>query len=132
MNIDALLISLDHSECCISDQTVRTCLKTIPALKSPRAKSTFCGVHCEVPYIHQILNSDFLEFVVPNICTVKLVCKDHTRDQPNVVLIHRWSLYASLTKRKVYLWRPMKCGLYKQVVFIYRWSLEEVRLYMYY
>ena len=25
--------------------------------------------------------------------TVKLVYKDHPRDQHNVVLIHRWSLY---------------------------------------
>ncbi len=26
--------------------------------------------------------------------TVKLVYKDHPRDQKNVVFIHRWSLYA--------------------------------------
>ncbi len=30
---------------------------------------------------------------------------------------------------KVYTWGPIKCGLYKQVVFIYRWSLEQVGLY---
>ena len=30
---------------------------------------------------------------------------------------------------KLYPWGPIKCGLYKQVVFIYRWSVEEVGLY---
>ncbi len=58
--------------------------------------------------------------------TVKLVYKDHPRDQQNVVLIHRWSLYARSIVWKVYTWGPVKCGLYKQVVFIYRWSLEQV------
>ena len=59
-------------------------------------------------------------------CTVKLVYKDHPRDQQSVVLIHMWSLYAGSTVQKVYTWGPVKCGLYKQVVFIYRWSLEQV------
>ncbi len=27
-------------------------------------------------------------------------------------------------------WGPVKCGLYKQVVFVYRWSLEQVWLYL--
>ncbi len=62
--------------------------------------------------------------------TVKLVYKDHHRDQQNVVLIHRWSLYAGPITQKVYQWRPVKCGLYKQVVLIYRWSLEQVWLYL--
>ncbi len=61
--------------------------------------------------------------------TVKPVYKDHPRDQQNVVLIHRWSLYADSIAWKVYPWGPVKCGLYKQVVFIYRWSLEQVWLY---
>ncbi len=58
--------------------------------------------------------------------TVKLVYKDHPRDQQNVVLIHRWSLYAGSITWKGYTWGPVNCGLYKQVVFIYRWSLEQV------
>ncbi len=33
----------------------------------------------------------------PLSCTVKLVYKDHHRDQQNVVLICRWSLYAGST-----------------------------------
>ncbi len=45
-----------------------------------------------------------------------------------MVLIHRWSLYAGSIAWKVYLWVLVKCGLYKQVVFIYRWSLEQVAL----
>ncbi len=57
--------------------------------------------------------------------------KDHPRDQQSMVLIHRWSLYAGLITWKVYLWGLVKCGLYKQVVFIYTWSLEEVWLHMY-
>ncbi len=52
------------------------------------------------------------------LCTVKLVLayKDHPWDQQDVVLIHRWSLYAGSTTWIVYHWRPVKCGLYKQVV----------------
>ncbi len=45
------------------------------------------------------------------------VYKDHPRDQQNVVLIHRWSLYAGSITWEVYPWGPVKCGLYKQVVF---------------
>ncbi len=30
----------------------------------------------------------------------------------------------------IYPWGPVKCGLYKQLVFIYRWSLEQVWLYV--
>ncbi len=51
-------------------------------------------------------------------------------DQQNVVLIHRWSLYTGSIRWKAYLWGPVKCGLYRQVVLIYR-SLEEVSLYIY-
>ncbi len=33
---------------------------------------------------------------------------------------------------EVYTWEPVKFGLYKEVVFIYRWSLEQVSLqYLY-
>ncbi len=61
--------------------------------------------------------------------TLKLVYKDHPRDQQYVVLIHGWSLYASWIIWKVYTWGPVKCGFYKQVVFKYRWPLELVSLY---
>ena len=61
---------------------------------------------------------------------MKLVYKDHPRDQQTVVLIHRWSLYAGSITWKVYPWGLVKCSLYKQVVFIYRWSLDQVRLYI--
>ena len=47
----------------------------------------------------------------------KLVYKDHPRDQQSMVLIHRWSCYASAITWKVYPWGPGKCGLYRQVVF---------------
>ena len=56
--------------------------------------------------------------------TVKLVYKDHRRDQHNLVLIYRWSLKAGSITWKVYPWGCIHCGLYKQVVFIYTWSLE--------
>ncbi len=62
------------------------------------------------------------DFVMWN--TVKRVHKDHP-----AILIHRWSLYAGSITWKVYPWGPVKCGLYKQVVFIYRWSLELEWLY---
>ncbi len=58
--------------------------------------------------------------------------KYQPRDQQNVVLIHRWSLYAGSIAWKIYTWGPVKCGLYKQVVFIYRWSLEQVCVYVCY
>ncbi len=61
--------------------------------------------------------------------TVKLVYKDHPRDQQNMVLIHRWSLYTGSISWTVYTSGLLKCGLYKQVVFICRWSLEQVSLY---
>ncbi len=51
---------------------------------------------------------------------------------PLIMLILGCLLYAGSTTWKVYPWGLVKCGLYKQVVFIYRWSLEQVRLYMYY
>ena len=43
-----------------------------------------------------------------------------------MVLIHRWSLYAGSIAWDVYNWGPVKCGLYKQVVLIYRWALQQV------
>ncbi len=49
-----------------------------------------------------------------------------------MVLIHRWSLYGGLVTCKIFPWGPAKCGLYKQVVFIYRWTLEKVRLYIHF
>ncbi len=55
---------------------------------------------------------------------MKLVHKDHPRDQQNVVLIHRWSLNVGSMAWKIYTRGPLKCGLYKQVVFIYRWSFR--------
>ncbi len=54
--------------------------------------------------------------------TVKLVYKYCPRDKQNVVLIHRGSLCGGSTASKVYSWGPLKCGLYEQAVFIYRWS----------
>ncbi len=60
------------------------------------------------------------------VITVKLVYKDHPGGQQNVVLIHRWSLYTGSITWKVHHWGPVKSGLCKQVVFIYRWSLEQV------
>ncbi len=46
-----------------------------------------------------------------------------------MVLVDRWSLYAGSIAWKVYTWGPVKCDLYRQVVFIYRWSLQQVGLY---
>ncbi len=34
-------------------------------------------------------------------------------------------------KYNVYPWGPVEYGLYKQVLFIYRWSLEQVGLKQY-
>ncbi len=55
-------------------------------------------------------------------CTVKLVYKDHPRDQQNVVLINRWSLHAGLITWMCILLGLVKGGLYKQVVFIHRFD----------
>ncbi len=55
---------------------------------------------------------------ISNRPTVKLVYKDHPRDQHNVVLLHRWSLYTGSITRKVYLCGPMKYGLYKHGLYI--------------
>ncbi len=41
------------------------------------------------------------------IYTVKLVYKDHPRDEENVVVIHRWSLYAGSITWKVYPSEPV-------------------------
>ncbi len=49
--------------------------------------------------------------------TVKLVYKDQHTDEENVVLIHRWSLYAGSIAWKIYTQGPAN------VVFISRWSL---------
>ncbi len=43
-----------------------------------------------------------------------------------------WSLYTgglytgSILNIEIYTRGPIKCGIYKQVVFIYRWTLEHV------
>ena len=57
-----------------------------------------------------------------------LYIKITLRDQQNVVLIHKWSLYADSIAWKVYTWGSVQCGLYKAGVFIYRWSFEQVWL----
>ncbi len=56
---------------------------------------------------------------------VEFVYKDHPRDQQNVIK-HRWSEYTGSIAWKLYTWELVKCGLYKHVVFVYRWSLEQV------
>ncbi len=63
-----------------------------------------------------------------NINAVKLVytCKYHLGDQQNVVLINRWSLLCSVNSMESIHLRTLKYGLYKQVVFICRWYLEQV------
>ncbi len=38
--------------------------------------------------------------------------------------MHRRSLCAGSILWKVLPWRLVKCGVYKQLVFIYRWSLQ--------
>ncbi len=43
--------------------------------------------------------------------------------------MYKWSLYAGSITRKVYPWGSVKRGLYKQVILIYRWSLDQVWLY---
>ena len=48
---------------------------------------------------------------------MKFVYKDQCRDQQNVALIHRWPLYAGSIAWGIYSCGPVKCGLYKQVVF---------------
>ncbi len=55
--------------------------------------------------------------------TVKLIDKGHPKDQHYVVSIYSRSL-GCLIAWNVYTWGPIKCGLCKQVVFIYRWSSE--------
>ncbi len=50
-------------------------------------------------------------------------------DQQNMVLIHKRSLYAGSMQWGAYPWETVKCDLYKQVVLIYKWSLEQVWLY---
>ena len=61
--------------------------------------------------------------------TVKPVYKDRSRDHKHavcrqVVFIDRW-----ITVRIAFL-GPSKGGLYKQMVFIHRWSLGQVQLYV--
>ncbi len=44
--------------------------------------------------------------------------------------MHRWSLYAGSITWKAYHCGPVKCCLYKQVVPLYRWSFEQVWVYL--
>ncbi len=67
---------------------------------------------------------------IMHMCTVEFVYKDQPSDQQNLVLIHHWSLYAGWVTWKVYPWRPVKCSFCKHLVFIYRWSLEQVWLFL--
>ncbi len=67
-----------------------------------------------------------INYHLKNKITAKLVYKAHPRDLEIVVLIHRWSLYTGSITWKVYPWRCVKCGLYKQVVFRYWWYLGQV------
>ncbi len=46
-----------------------------------------------------------------------------------MVLIHRWALYAGSIAWKIYTWGFLNCDLYTQVVFIYRWCLEQIWFY---
>ena len=59
---------------------------------------------------------------------MKLVYKDYLRHQQSVDLLHMSGglLCAGSITWKVCIWGSVKCGLYKQVVLIYRWSLEQV------
>ncbi len=59
---------------------------------------------------------------------VKLVYKDQSRDQQNVVLMHKWSLYAGSITMSIQLRTcEMRClkagGLYIQVVFRAGWTI---------
>ncbi len=54
---------------------------------------------------------------LPHRYTVKLVYKDQSRDQQNVVLINRWSLYSGSITCYEYPWGPVNYGFYKHVVF---------------
>ena len=72
------------------------------------------------------VGQNFVNVVLVIFCfTVKLAHKDQPKDKQNVVLIHRWSFYAGSVAWKVYIWGTVYC-LYKQVVFMHRWSLEQI------
>ncbi len=72
------------------------------------------------------------KYTIINPNTLILVCKHHPRLPQKVALIHRLSLYAGTTAWKVYTCGPVKSSLYyKQMVFIYRWALEQILLYTY-
>ncbi len=55
-------------------------------------------------YPVNVLDTRQAEYIIHAICTVKLVYKHHPREQQNVVLIHRWSLYAGSIAWKIYTW----------------------------
>ncbi len=48
-------------------------------------------------FVFMYQNYTYTLTILKSTYTVKLVYKDHPRDQQNVVLIHRWSLYTSFT-----------------------------------
>ncbi len=69
----------------------------------------------------------FLKGVIEGILTCSATCIQSppwgsTTCGPYTV--HRWSLYTDSITWKLYFWGPVKCGLYKQLIFIYRWSLR--------
>ena len=70
----------------------------------------FTGVPYKLSYPFHQVHSTFHK--ISN--TMKPLYKDHLRDQQNIVLIHRWSLYAASIKWQVYIWVLVTCGFYKQ------------------
>ncbi len=64
----------------------------------------------DIMSIIMIFNSDEYKIWPTMKVTVKLYIKI-TLGNNNVVLIHRWSLYADSIPWKVYMWGPVKYGL---------------------
>ena len=60
--------------------------------------------------------------------SVKPVYKDHPREKRKVVFIGRWSLctgsFSTCSNEKPFSRETKKCGLCRQAVFLYRWSLK--------
>ena len=67
------------------------------------------------------------------IYTVKPVYNDHSRDQVIVVFVDRWSLFRGEVVHATEVAHGVAySGHYRQVVFLYKWSLRQVSLYIYY
>ena len=63
---------------------------------------------------------------VLNLSTVKPFYNDHSKDQVIVVSVDRLSLYGGALVRTTEVdYEPVYCGLYRQVVFICVWSLQQ-------